>query len=37
MYIRALRATLNKTDQSFNSVSIYQLAYVIRDTCLAEI
>jgi len=26
MYIRALRATLNKTDQSFNSMSLYQSA-----------
>ena len=26
MYIRALRATLNKTDQLFNSMSLYQSA-----------
>src|SRR6266704_3302021 len=26
MYIRALRATLNKTDRSFNSVSLYKSA-----------
>src|SRR5207302_11340625 len=37
MYIRALGATLNKTDRSFNSVSLsISWLYVIRDTCLAE-
>src|SRR6266700_52626 len=35
VYIRALRATLNKTDRSFNSVSLYKSASYMSFVILA--